>query len=123
MRRSEPNKLTATGYADVPPPRSVGCVNSSAGPPPADFMQRSATSVISLSTETGRATRVRSPLLSIAATNSRRLSSAIVDRADAAGEALETHARESRGAEPLRECLRLRKCGHRLWQVGIGLSM
>src|SRR6267143_4956260 len=123
MRRSEPNRLTATGYADVPPPRSVGCVNSSAGPPPGDFMQRSATSVISLSTETGPATRVRSPALSIAETNSRRLSSAIVDRADAAGQALETDARESSGHEPLRQCLRLRKCEHRLWQVGIGVSM
>src|SRR5882762_3420196 len=123
MRRSEPKRLTATGYLDFPPVRSVGCVNSSAGPPPGDFMQRSATSVISLSTDTGRATRVRSPALSIAATNSRRLSSAIVDRADAAGQALETDARESRGHEPLRQCLRLRKCEHRLWQVGIGVPM
>src|SRR6267143_870309 len=123
MRRSEPKRLTATGYRDFPPARRVGCVNSRAGPPPGDFMQRSATSVISLSTETGRVTRVRSPALSIAATNSRRLSSAIVDRADAAGQALETDARESRGHEPLRQCLRLRKCEHRLWQVGIGVSM
>src|SRR5882762_9082962 len=123
IRRSEPKRLTATGYRDLPPPGSVGSVNSSAGPPPGDFMQRSATSVISLSTETGRATRVRSPALSIAPTNSRRLSSAIVDRADPAGEALETDARESRGHEPLRQCLRLRKCEHRLWQVGIGVSM
>src|SRR5207237_9465338 len=97
--------------------------NSSAGPPPGDFMQRSATSVISLSTETGRSTRVRSPALSIAATNSRRLSSAIVDGADAAGQALETDVRESCGHEPLRQRLRLRKCEHRLWQVGIGLPM
>src|SRR3989449_7461034 len=123
MRRSEPKRLTATGYRDFPPPRRVGCVNSSAGPPPGDFMQRSATSVISLSTETGRATRVRSPVLSIAVTNSRRLSSAIVDGADAAGQALEPDARESRGHEPLRERLRLRKREHRLWQVGIGVSM
>src|SRR5260221_14718121 len=105
MRRSEPNKLTATGYADVPPPRSIGLVNSSAGPPPGDFMQRSATSVISLSTDTGRDTRVRTPDLSIAATNSRRLSSAIVDRADAAGQALEPDARESRSSDPLGQCL------------------
>src|SRR5256714_5058946 len=123
MRRSEPKRLTATGYRDFPPERSVGCVNSSAGPPPGDFMQRSATSVISLSTETGCSTRVRSPALSIAATNSRRLSSAIVDGADAAGQALETDVRESCGHEPLRQCLRLRKCEHRLWQVGIGLPM
>src|SRR6058998_39479 len=123
MRCSEPKRLTATGYLDFPPVRSVGCVNSSAGPPPGDFMQRSATSVISLSTDTGRATRVRSPVLSIAATNSRRLSSAIVDGADAAGQAFETDARESRGHEPLRQRLRLRKREHRLWQVGIGVSM
>src|SRR3989475_12433869 len=123
MRRSEPKRLTATGYRDFPPPRRVGCVNSSAGPPPGDFMQRSATSVISLSTETGRATRVRSPALSIAVTNSRRLSSAIVDGADAAGQALEPDARESRGGEPLRQCFGLRKCKHGLWQVGIGVSM
>src|SRR3989441_6126655 len=123
MRRSEPKRLTATGYSDFPPPCSVGCANSSAGPPPGDFMQRSATSVISLSTDTGRATRVRSPVLSIAATNSRRLSSAIVDGADAAGQPLKTDARESRGHEPLRQRLRLRKREHRLWQVGIGVSM
>src|SRR6267378_3061926 len=123
IRRSEPKRLTATGYRDLPPPGSVGSVNSSAGPPPGDFMQRSATSVISLSTETGRVTRVRSPALSIAATNSRRLSSAIMDGADAAGQALETDARESRSREPLGQCLGLRKCEHRLWQVGIGLPM
>src|SRR5437667_6268178 len=123
MRCSEPKRLTATGYLDFPPVRSVGCVNSSAGPPPGDFMQRSATSVIPLSTDTGRVTRVRSPDLSIAATNSRRLSSAIVDRADAARQALEPDARESRGSEPLGQCLRLRKCEHRLWQVGIGVAM
>src|SRR2546425_989976 len=103
MRRSEPKRLTATGYSDFPPPRSIGCANSSAGPPPGDFMQRSATSVISLSTDTGRATRVRSPVFSIAATNSRRLSSAIMNGADAAGQAFETDARESRGHEPQRQ--------------------
>src|SRR3989441_412503 len=111
MRRSEPKRLTATGYRDFPPPRRVGCVNSSAGPPPGDFMQRSATSVISLSTETGRATRVRSPALSIAVTNSRRLSSAIVDGADAAGQALEPDARESRGGEPRRGKRQLQRVG------------
>src|SRR6266550_8073670 len=123
MRRSEPNRLTASGYCEFPPIRSVGCVNSSAGPPPADFMQRSAISVISLSIETGRAIRVSSPALSIAATNSRRLSSAIVHGADAAAQALEADARESGGTEPLREPLRLREGQHRLWQVGIGVSM
>src|SRR5882762_4645943 len=123
MRRSEPKRLTATGYRDLPPVRSVGCVNSSAGPPPGDFMQRSATSVISLSTDTGSATRVRSPDLSIAATNSRRLSSAIVDRADTAGQALEPHTREARGHHALRQRLWFRKREYRLWQVGIGVSM
>src|SRR5213596_1847946 len=86
-------------------------------------MQRSATSVISLSTETERVTRVRSPALSIAATNSRRLSSAIVHGADAAGQALEPDARESGRSKPLRQRLRLGKGEHRLWQVGIGVSM
>src|SRR6267143_649211 len=66
---------------------------------------------------------IRAPAWSIAATNSRRLSSAIMDGADAAGQALEADARESRSREPLRQCLRLRKCEHRLWQVGIGLPM
>src|SRR5258706_14881255 len=112
MRRSEPKRLTATGYLDFPRVLRVGLVNSNAGPPPGDFMQRSAPSVISLSTDPGRATRVRSPDLSIAATTSRRLSSAIVDRADPAGQALEPDARESRSSEPLGQCLRLRKCEH-----------
>src|SRR5258705_13419758 len=112
MPRAEQNTLRAAGWRVFPPLRSIGWVNNSAGPPPGDFMQRSATSVISLSTETGRATRVRSPALSIAATNSRRLSSAIVHGADAPGQAFEPDARESRGAEPLGQCLPLRKCEH-----------
>src|SRR5260221_13758052 len=107
MRRSEPNKLTATGYADVPPPRSVGCVNSSAGPPPGDFMQRSATSVISLSTETGRSTRASWPAASIAPTKARRLSSAMVHGADAAGQELELHVVEAGGDKAPRDRLRL----------------
>src|SRR6267143_2341059 len=123
MRRSEPNRLTATGYRDFTPSRNAGCVNSRAGPPPGDFMQRSAISVISLSTETGCSTRTRSPASSIARTNSRRLSSAMVDGADAARQALEPDARKACGAEALRQRLRLRKREHRLWQVGIGLSM
>src|SRR5690349_7108053 len=106
MRRSDPNRLTATGYRDAPPCRSVGFVNNSAGPPPGDFMQRSAISVISLSTDTGRETRTKSPALSIALTNSRRLASAIVQRADAAGQALEPHARETGRFEPLRQAFR-----------------
>src|SRR5258707_13967542 len=100
MRRSEPKRLTATGYRDFPPPRSVGGVNSSAGPPPGDFMQRSATSVLSLSTDTGRVTRGRSPALSIAPTNSPRLSSAIVHGAEAAVQAFEPDARDSSGSQP-----------------------
>src|SRR5213592_2809768 len=123
MRFSEPNRCTATGYRDRPPLARVGCVNSSAGPPPGDFIQRSATSVISLSTDTGRVTCVRSPDLSIAVTNSRRLSSAMVDGADAAGQALESHARKPRRHHALRQRLGFRKREHRLWQVGIGVSM
>src|SRR5919197_6155368 len=123
MRRSEPNRFTATGCLDWAPPRSVGCANHNAGPPPGDFIQRSAISVISLSIETGWATRVRSPAASIARTNSRRLASAIVHGADAPGQALEADARESGGREPSRERLRLREREHRLWQVGIGVSM
>src|SRR5919198_3584573 len=123
MRRSEPNRFTATGCLDWAPPRSVGCANHNAGPPPGDFIQRSAISVISLSIETGWATRVRSPAASIARTNSRRLASAIVHGADAPGQALEADARESGGRQPSRERLRLREREHRLWQVGIGVSM
>src|SRR3989442_3390016 len=123
MRCSDPNKLIATGYRDFPPPRSAGSVKSSAGPPPGDFMQRSAISVISLSTDTGRVTRLRSPDFSIAAMNSRRLASAIVHGADPARQPLEPDVRESRGHQALRQRLRLRKREHRLWQVGIGVSM
>src|SRR5258705_10996728 len=86
-------------------------------------MQRSATSVISLSTEMGCSTRVRSPALSIAAMNARRLSSAIMNGADPAGQAFEPYARESRRRESLGQRLRLGKGEHRLWQVGIGISM
>src|SRR5262249_37946270 len=123
MRRSDPNRFTATGHRAAAPPRSTGCVNSSAGPPPGDFMQRSAISVISLSTETRCTTRARSPAASIALTNSRRLASAMMDGADAAGQALEPDARKAGGPEPLRQALRLREREHRLWQVGIGVSM
>src|SRR6185503_6266783 len=77
----------------------------------------------SLSTEMGRSTRVRSPALSIAAMNARRLSSAIMNGADPAGQAFEPYARESRRRESLGQRLRLGKGEHRLWQVGIGISM
>src|SRR2546428_8184143 len=53
----------------------------------------------------------------------RRLSSAIVDGADPAGQPLERDARESGVREAARERFRLGKREHRLWQVGIGISM
>src|SRR5881394_130706 len=123
MRRSEPNRFTATGTRDGAPERSVGFVKSSAGPPPGDFMQRSATSVISLSTETGRSTRASCPAASIAPMKSRRLSSAMVDGADAAGQELVAHVVEACGRQASRQRLRLGKGEHRLWQVGIGVPM
>src|SRR5438105_1844714 len=123
MRGPEPNRLIAPGYRERPPLVNVGLVNSSAGPPRADFMQRSATSVISLSTETGRSTRTRSPASSIAWTKARRLSSAIVDGADPARQALEPDARESGVPEAARQRFRLGEREHGLWQVGIGISM
>src|SRR2546422_11124226 len=102
MRRSDPKRLIATGYRAPPPLVKVGWVNSSAGPPPADFMQRPAISVTSLSTETGRSTRTRSPRSSIAPTKARRVSSAIVDGADPAGQPRERDAQESDGREAAR---------------------
>src|SRR6266571_3819905 len=123
MRFSEPNRFTATGCGDGAPPGSVGRVNSSAGPPPGDFMQRSAISVISLSTETGCSTRARSPPASMAAMNWRRLSSAIVDGADPARAHLVADVPEPGGAQPLGERFRLGKRQHRLWQVGVGFPM
>src|SRR5947209_19205889 len=123
MRCSDPNKLIATGYRDFPPPRSAGSVKSSAGPPPADFMRRSAISVISLSTDTGRVTRLRSPAASIAPTKARRLSSAMVNGSDPAGQQLVAHVREPGRSHAGRERLGVRKGLHRLWQVGIGIPM
>src|SRR6266540_35642 len=123
MRFSEPNRFTATGCGDGAPPGSVGRVNSSAGPPPGDFMQRSAISVISLSTETGCSTRARSPPASMAAMNCRRLSSAMVDGADPARAHLVADVPEPRGAQPFGERLRRGERGHRLWQVRVGFSM
>src|SRR5437773_2752827 len=123
MRFSDPNRFTATGWGDGAPPTSVGRVNSSAGPPPGDVMQRSAISVISLSMETGRSTRARSPPASMAAMNCRRLSSAMMNGADPAGAQLVRDVPETGGAQPLGEGLRLGKREHRLWQVGVGLSM
>src|SRR2546425_11660657 len=123
MGCSARKSLIARGYRAPPPLVRVGWVNSSAGPPPADFMQRSAISVISLSTETGCSTRTRSPRSSIAPMKARRLSSAIVDGADPAGQPLEPDARKSGVREAARERLRFGKREHRLWQVGIGISM
>src|SRR5205809_4058268 len=98
-------------------------MNRSAGPPPGDFMQRSAISVISLSTETGRSTRASSPAAAIASTNSRRLSSGMMEGADAAAQQLVAHGAESGVPEPPGEGVRIGKVEHRLWQVGIGVSM
>src|SRR6185503_3295942 len=123
MRRSEPNRFTATGYREAAPPRSAGFANSSAGPPPGDFMQRSAISVISLSIDTGRSMRTSVSRLSIASRNSRRLSSGMVHGADPAGQELEADTRESRRVQPLRQRLGFRECEHRLWQVGIRFPM
>src|SRR3989442_1210351 len=123
MRFSEPNRFTATGCGDGAPPGSVGRVNSSAGPPPGDFMQRSAISVISLSTDTGCSTRARSPPASMAAMNCRKLSSAIVDGADPARAQLVVDVSEPRGAQPFGERLRRGERSHRLWQVGVGVPM
>src|SRR3989442_15717209 len=86
-------------------------------------MQRSAISVISLSTETGRATCLSSPARSIASMNARRLSSAMVDGADPAGQQLVADVAEPRVREAGREVVRVRKPAHRLWQAGIGGPM
>src|SRR2546427_34250 len=123
VRRSEPNRLTATGWRERPPPASVGCSNRSAGPPPGDFMQRSAISVISRFTDTGWSTRTRAPAVSIAPRKARRLSSAMMDGADPAGQQLEAHVAEARRLDPARERGRLGELEYRLWQVGIGVPM
>src|SRR5207253_8318473 len=88
-----------------------------------DFMQRSAISVISLSTETGRSTRTSSPAAAIASTNARRLSSGMVEGADAAAQQLVADRAESGIPEPPGEGVRIGKLEHRLWQVGIGVPM
>src|SRR6266513_1667008 len=123
MRFAEPNRFTATGWRAWAPDTSVGCSNSSAGPPPGDFMQRSAISVISLSTDTGRFTCTSSPRASSAPRKSRWLSSAMVQGADPARQDLVADIRESGALEPAREGVRVRNVEHRLWQVGIGVPM
>src|SRR5256885_10969819 len=86
-------------------------------------MQRSAISVISLSTDTGRPTCTSSPRASSARRKSRRLSSAMMQGADPARQDLMAYVREPGGLEPAREGVRVRKVEHRLWQVGIGVPM
>src|SRR2546422_11551792 len=86
-------------------------------------MQRSATSVICLSTDTGCATLASSPRASSAPRKSRRLSSAMMHGADPAGQDLVSDVRESAALEYAREGVRLRKIEHRLWRVGIGVPM
>src|ERR1043166_2133251 len=77
MRRIEPNRLMATGTRLTLPSSMTGCSNIKAGPPSGLFMHRSATSAISSRVRTGSRTRTSSPIVSIAAMNSCRLSSAI----------------------------------------------
>src|SRR5881628_395079 len=86
-------------------------------------MQRSATSVISRSTETGCSTRTKSPAASIAPMKARRLSSAMMDRADAAGQELVAYSLESGVAQPAGEVGWFREFEHRLWQVAIRIPM
>src|SRR5437764_15188670 len=86
-------------------------------------MQRSAISVISLSTATGCDTRVSSPASAIAATNAWRVSSAIMDGADAAGQQVVADVMEARGGDARGERGRIGKREHGLWQVGIGVRM
>src|SRR5260370_40682179 len=86
-------------------------------------MQRSAISVISRSTDTGRFTRTRSPRASIAPRKARRLSSAMMDGADAAGEQLVVDASESGRREAVGQGRRRWGLQHRLWQAGIRLPM
>src|SRR5258708_27712758 len=86
-------------------------------------MQRSAISVISLSTDTGRSTRTHSPHASSAPINSRRLSSAIVDGADPAAQDVVAYRPEPGGAQPAGERLGSGKTQHRLWQVSISIPL
>src|SRR5438874_2160967 len=67
--------------------------------------------------------RTRSPRAAIASIRARRLSSAMMDGADPAGQELVPDVAESGDGEAARECVGLRELEHRLWQVGIGLPM
>src|SRR6185437_14249365 len=87
------------------------------------FMHRSAISVISRSTRTGRCTRTSSPAPSRAARKSRRLSRAMVDGADAAGQEFVAYVRETSGFQTTGKGVGIGKIEHRLWQVGIGVRM
>ena len=79
MRLCEPSVLMATGNGETTP-LMVGFSNSSALPPPGDFISRSAISVISSSVATGWEMRLSSPALSRALTKSRKESKAIRPR-------------------------------------------
>jgi hypothetical protein len=76
MRLCEPSVVMATGNGETTP-LMVGFSNSSALPPPGNFISRSAISVISSSVATGWEMRFSSPALSRALTKSRKESKAI----------------------------------------------
>src|SRR4029077_4483011 len=116
-------RFTATGCGEGPPTANVGCSNRSASPPPGGFMARSAISTISRSTATGRWTRTSSPTASMASRNSRRLSSATVQGADAAGQEFVAYVPEAGGFQTMGKGVGIGKIEHRLWQVGIGVRM
>ena len=78
MRFQEPNVLRATGNGETWP-LTVGFSKSNAFPPPADFICRSASSVISSSVATGWVIRINSPAFSRTSMNSRKESKAIAD--------------------------------------------
>src|SRR5260370_15795136 len=86
-------------------------------------MQRSATSVICLSTDTGCATRASSPRASSAPRKSRRLSSAMMHGADPAGQDLVSDVREPGAFESAREGVRVGTIEQRLYSVGTGVPM
>src|SRR2546423_1852680 len=81
---------------------------------PGDVMQRPATSVICLSTDTGCVPRASSPRALSAPRKSRRLSSAMMHGADPAGQELVADLQEPGALEPAREAVRVGKVEHRL---------
>ena len=76
MRRCDPSVLMASGKGE-PRPFTVGCSTSSAWPPPALFISRSATSVISSSVASGCGMRRSSPAVSSRFRKSRNESNAM----------------------------------------------